>query len=93
MKRDRFERQDGFAGLIHRFNIFLKPARGADRAELAVEVYDNVYAVGVCYCNPANLPHIAPGAWPVVTCRPIAMLLSVVVKPKPVAADTYIVSA
>ena len=42
MKRDRLELQDGFAGLIHWFNVFLKPARGGiHRAELAVGVYDD----------------------------------------------------
>ncbi len=56
MKRDRFECEDGFAGLIHRFNIFLKPARGdIRRAELAVGVYDDVYAVAVSHYRPANV--------------------------------------
>src|SRR5436190_17232791 len=55
MKRDRFERQDGFAGLVHRSNVFLKAARGVTRAELAVGVYDHIYAIAVPYCNVANV--------------------------------------
>jgi hypothetical protein len=55
MKRDRFERQDGFAGLIHRFNVFLKAPRGVRRAELAVGVYDDIYAIDIPYLNPANV--------------------------------------
>jgi hypothetical protein len=42
MKLDRFERQDDFAALIHRFNVFLKAARGVARAELAVGVHDHI---------------------------------------------------
>jgi hypothetical protein len=55
MKRDRFECQDGFAGLIHRFNVFLKAPRGVRRAELAVGVYDDIYAIDIPYLNPANV--------------------------------------
>jgi hypothetical protein len=55
MKCDRFKRQDGFAGLIRWLNVFLKAARGVTRAELAVGVYDNIYAIAVSYCNPANV--------------------------------------
>ena len=42
VKRDRFERDDGFAGLIQRFNVFLKAARGVTRIGLAVGVYDDI---------------------------------------------------
>ena len=59
MKRDRFERQDDFAGLIHRFNVFLKAARGITRPELAVRVYDDIYAIEVPNCNPANVANKA----------------------------------
>lgn len=59
MKRDRFERQDDFAGLIHRFNVFLKAARGVTRAQLTVGVHDHIYAVEVPYCNPANVADLA----------------------------------
>ena len=32
---DRLERQNGFAGFVHRFNLFLEPPRGAQRPQLA----------------------------------------------------------
>ena len=47
MKRHRLERQDSFAGLIHRLNLFLKPARGAGGPELTVGIYDDIYRIGV----------------------------------------------
>jgi hypothetical protein len=63
MKLDRFERQDDFAALIHRFNAFLKAARGVARAELSVGVHDHIYAVEVPHCNPANVADIASGTY------------------------------
>jgi hypothetical protein len=55
MKRDRFERQDGFAGLIHWFNVFLKSARRIHRAELAGGVDQHWYRVSVCCCYAPNI--------------------------------------
>ena len=54
MKRYGFKTQDSFAGLIHRCNLFLKPARRADRAELTVRVDHDWYGVGICRCNVTN---------------------------------------
>ena len=39
MKRNRIRAIDRFAGFIHWFNVFLKPARGSGGAELAVAIY------------------------------------------------------
>src|SRR5262249_15120040 len=55
MKRDRLERQDGFARLVHRANVPFKTPRGGTRAELAAGIYDTTYAIGVPYCNAANV--------------------------------------
>src|SRR6266542_6873254 len=55
MKGHRLKCQDGFAGAVHRFNLFLEPSRGADRAQLAVGVYQDWDSVGVCGCNPTNV--------------------------------------
>jgi len=62
MKRDWSECQDGFADLIHRSNVFLKPARGVTRSELARGVYDDIYAVAVSHCPSTNITDIAPVA-------------------------------
>ena len=51
MKRHRLERQDSFAGLIHRLNLFLKPARGAGGPELTVGIYDYIYRVSNPRCH------------------------------------------
>ena len=51
MKRHRLERQDSFAGLIHRLNLFLKPARGAGGPELTVGIYDDIYRIGNPRCH------------------------------------------
>jgi hypothetical protein len=51
MKRHRLERQDSFAGLIHRLDLFLKPARGAGGPELTVGIYDDIYRIGNPRCH------------------------------------------
>jgi CRP-like cAMP-binding protein len=38
---DWFERKEGFAGLIHRFNLFFKPPRRDHRAKFAVEINEH----------------------------------------------------
>ena len=76
MKRDRFKGQDGFAGLIHRFNVFLKAARGVTRAELTVGVYDDIYAVAVSHCRAPNVADIAPVAQRSSPNAPIQITLS-----------------
>jgi hypothetical protein len=53
VKRHWLEREDGFAGLIHRFNLFLEPARRTGRAELPDCVYQDWYS-RVYGCDPAN---------------------------------------
>src|SRR6266498_1010781 len=50
----RLESQDGFAGCVHRLNLFLEPARGRGRAELPVDVYQNWQGVGVSGCHPTH---------------------------------------
>jgi hypothetical protein len=45
--------------LIHRFNVFLKAARGVTRSQPTVGVHDHIYAVEVPYCNPANVADLA----------------------------------
>src|SRR5882724_3885935 len=54
MKRHRLERVDEFTGLIHRFDLLLKPARRTHRAELAGGVYEDWDGVCVCSCNSTN---------------------------------------
>jgi hypothetical protein len=54
LKRHRFKRQDGFAGFVHRFDFLFESARGAERAELAVGVYDDIYSVGEARCHTTN---------------------------------------
>src|SRR6266550_3313836 len=54
MKRHRLERVDEFTGLIHRFDLLLKPARRTHRAELAGGVYEDRDGVCVCSCNSTN---------------------------------------
>src|SRR5207249_8747970 len=55
MKRHRLKRQDGFAGSIRRFNLLFEPPRRAERAKLAVGVYQDWYGICVCGCNPTNV--------------------------------------
>ena len=62
MKRHWLERQNGFAGAVHRFDLFLKSAGGAGRAELAEGVYQDWYDVGVCRCNVTNVADKAAAA-------------------------------
>jgi hypothetical protein len=56
------ERQNGFAGAVHRFDLFLKSAGGAGRAELAEGVYQDWYGVGVCHYNVTNVADKAAAA-------------------------------
>ena len=63
MKRDRFERQDDFAGLIHRSNVFLKPARRVNRAQLAVGIDQHWYGVEVCSNHVPNVADIGSAVW------------------------------
>jgi len=52
----RFERQDGFAGLIHWFNVFLKAARRVSRASWPVGVDQHWYRVSrVLFVTPPNI--------------------------------------
>ena len=82
MKGDRLERQDGFAGFIHRFNFVLEPPRGTGRAELAVGIDQDWYGVCFAVVTPRMLPikqlllTFAPRA-------PIQMTLLAVVTPPP----------
>jgi len=62
VKRHWLERQNGFAGAVHRFDLFLKSAGGAGRAELAEGVYQDWYDVGVCRCNVTNVADKAAAA-------------------------------
>ena len=62
MKCHWLERQNGFAGAVHRFDLFLKSAGGAGRAELAEGVYQDWYDVGVCRCNVTNVADKAAAA-------------------------------
>src|SRR5437667_872383 len=43
-KRDRFEREDNFTGLIHRLDLVFEPLRGDDGAEMTVGIDDYPYA-------------------------------------------------
>jgi len=54
MKRHWLERQDGFAGFVHRPNLFLESARGTDRPQLAGGVNQYRYGVHISRCHPAN---------------------------------------
>jgi len=44
METDRFERQNGFAGLVHGLNLLLKTSRGDKRADLVVGIDVNCSA-------------------------------------------------
>ncbi len=55
MKRHRLERQDGFAGFVHRFNLLFKPARGADRPELPGGVDHHIDSVVLDRRGAANV--------------------------------------
>ena len=48
------ERQNRFAGFVHRFNFLFESPRGADRAQLAGGVYHYCYGVCVAGCHPTN---------------------------------------
>src|SRR5947208_17134996 len=56
MKRHRFEAQDGFAGLTHRFNLLLEPSRGGRGlgAEPTVSVYID-RRNGSAFVHPADV--------------------------------------
>lgn len=43
MECHRFQGQDGFTRFVHRFDLFLEPARGAHRAKLVVSSYHDWY--------------------------------------------------
>jgi len=55
MERHRLERQDGFAGTVHRFDFVFETPRRADRAELTGRVDQDWYGVGICGCNSTNV--------------------------------------
>ncbi len=50
------ERQNCFAGSVHRFDLLFVPSRGTYRAELVRRVDHHRYGVGVLCCDIANLP-------------------------------------
>ena len=58
MKSHRLQREDGFAGLVHRFNLFLEPTRRTYRAELTGRVDQNWYGIVVPGCGAANIADI-----------------------------------
>ena len=58
-KSHRFERQERFAGAVHRLDLLFEPPRRAQRAELADGVYHDWYRVGNCRCHPANVANKA----------------------------------
>src|SRR2546428_212271 len=57
------QRKNSFAGLVHRFNLLLKSARGTGRAELAGGVDQHWYCVAVSRCHPANVADKAAAAY------------------------------
>src|SRR5438552_19003792 len=48
MKRDRFEREDRLARLIHGLDIFLESRRGTGGAKLTIRVDQDRYGVSAC---------------------------------------------
>ena len=54
MERHRLERQERFAGFVHRFNLFLEPARGAGGPELTVDIYKDWQGVSTSGRHAAN---------------------------------------
>src|SRR5947207_15263935 len=55
---DRFERQDGFASLVHKFDLVLEPSRGDKRADLVVGIDVNCPARrgrGINISNPGGV--------------------------------------
>src|SRR5437762_4023253 len=54
MKRDRLQCKDSFAGLIHWFNLLLKPTRRTSRAKLASGVYYDWYGARISRCHATN---------------------------------------
>jgi len=70
--------------LIHRLNLFLKPARGTGGPELTVGIYDDIYRIGVIACGKAAAGANAPAVLllPVLlksALSPLAVLLLPVV--------------
>ncbi len=59
MEGHRLERQDCFAGLFHRCNLFFVPSRGTDRAELAGRVDQHWNGVGLYRCDATNVANKA----------------------------------
>src|SRR6266481_7054986 len=47
---DRLERQNYFAGIVHRLDLVFESRRGRQRAEMAIGAYDNRYTV----CNSGS---------------------------------------
>src|SRR6266508_5888277 len=68
VERHWLERQDRFADAVHRFNLLLEPARGADRAELAGGIDQYWYGVGILRLYFANVADKA-GVTHVRTCH------------------------
>src|SRR4029077_862755 len=54
MKRHRLKCQNGFAGVIHRFDLVFEPARRAHCPELTIGVDQDGYSVGISGCHPAD---------------------------------------
>ena len=54
MERHRLERQERFAGFVHRPNLFLEPARSAGGPELTVDIYEDRQGVSTSGRHPAN---------------------------------------
>ena len=51
---DRFERENRFAGFVHRLDRVLETFRGSDRPELAVGVYEDWHAFGTGFARNAS---------------------------------------
>src|SRR5204862_3115783 len=53
-ERDGFQRENCFAGLIHRFDLFLETSRGGYRAEASQVVYNNACASNWASTDASN---------------------------------------
>src|SRR4029077_19640897 len=54
MEGDRFERENDFAGFVHRLDRVLKTLRGSDRPELAVGIYEDWHAFWTGFARNAS---------------------------------------
>src|SRR5262245_56863569 len=56
MESHWFQREDGFARLLHRLDCFLVTGRGSGRAEMTVGIYDHRNSRGNgCSTDPGNV--------------------------------------